>query len=232
MEEIEIEIELTNSTPFILLSKDFPDLTIFRWCSSVVDYVEMYGPKERVEDASKKLRQITEKIHSFVVISDSGKDQSSTAISCRCNVHNSTIRLAESKNLLWEAPAIYKNGQEKLKLISFSEREFKTFYDNVSVLGEVHIIKKKKLEPDSLRDVYSISLKQLFGDLSNKQARYLRDAISRGLFDSPKRIKLEELARVHGVKKSTMQEHVNKAKIKLTQSVEPYLNLYLLSQKE
>ncbi|MCL4333321.1 MAG: helix-turn-helix domain-containing protein [Candidatus Thermoplasmatota archaeon] len=228
----EIEIELTNSTPFTLLSKDFPDLTIFRWCSSEVDYVEMYGPKERVDRASRKLKQITKEIHSFVVISNSQENQSSTAISCRCNIHNSTIRLAESTNLLWEAPAVYKEGKERLRLVSFSDRELRSFFDKASAYGEVNVIKKKRIEPGSLRDVYNISLKQLFGSLSNKQAKYLSEAISRGFFDSPKKVKLEELARTQRIKKSTMQEHVNKAKLKLATSIEPYLSLYILSLKE
>ncbi|MGC8563009.1 MAG: helix-turn-helix domain-containing protein [Thermoplasmata archaeon] len=226
----EIELELKNSTPFALLSQEFPDLTIFRWCSSVVDYIEMYGPKERVEKASKSLEITTENIHSFVVTADSSENHASTAISCRCNVSNSTIRLAESMNLLWEAPAIYKDGKERLRLIAFSDQAIKEFFKKASANGEAHIIRKKKIEPDSLRDVYSISLKDLIGSLSVKQAKYLREAIGRGMFSSPKRIKIEELARAHGITKSTMQEHVNKATNKLIQSIEPYLTLYIHSQ--
>ena len=228
----EIELELKNATPFTLLSQEFPDLTIFRWCSSVVDYVEMYGPKERVQKAARSLKITTQKIHSYVVTEDSSENHSSTAISCRCNVVNSTIRLAESMNLLWEAPAIYKDGRERLRLISFSDAELEQFFKRASANGEIHILRKKKIEPESLRDVYRISLKELLGTLSLKQAKYLREAIGSGMFSSPKKVKIEELAKKHGLTKSTMQEHVNKAKNKLIQSIEPYLTLYIHSKVE
>ncbi|MCL4447139.1 MAG: helix-turn-helix domain-containing protein [Thermoplasmatales archaeon] len=223
----EIEISIKNRTPFSVLSQEFPDLTIFRWCSSIIDYVEMYGHKERIEEATERLKGVTERIHSFVITAELAEDSSSTAISCRCSVNNSTIRLAESMNLLWEAPAIYKNGEERLRLISFSNDEFSSFFDKASSWGTVRIIKKKKMRPDSLRDVYSISLKELFGSLSSKQALYFRDAIVRGMFSSPKRVKVEKMANIHGISKSTMQEHLRKAENKLIRSMEPYLTLYI-----
>ena len=52
------------------------------------------------------------------------------------------------------------------------------------------------------------------------------------MFSSPKKVKIEELAKKHGLTKSTMQEHVNKAKNKLIQSIEPYLTLYIHSKVE
>ncbi len=227
----EIELALTNSTPFTALSREFPDLLIFRWCSSIIDYVEMYGPEDRIQKASIRLKEVTESIHSFVVTEDVLEDRSSTAISCRCNLLNSTIRLAESMNLLWEAPAIYEKGEEKLRLISFSSTEFGSFYGKVASQGTTRIIRKKKIEPDSLRDVYSISLKDIFGDLSTKQAKYLKEAIGKGMFSSPRRLRVEDMARNNGLSKSTMQEHLRKAENKLIRSVEPYLALYLHSTK-
>ncbi len=226
----EVELELINSTPFASLSRKFPGVVIYRWCSSVIDYLEMYGDVNETKRASKELRKAAGEIDSFVVSHDDFKTSSSTAISCRCTVHNSTIRLAESMNLLWEAPAIYTDGKEKLRLIAFSNNELKTFVDKASAHGAVEIVRKRKIEPDSLRDIYSISLKDLFGGMTAKQVEYLREAISRGMFDTPKRVKVEELARVHGITKSTMQEHIMKAENKLIRAVEPYITLYVHSE--
>lgn len=196
-----------------------------------MDYVEVYGDSSVVAKATDRLKEITESISSEVVTSDRMGDHVSAGISCRCTTHNSSIRLAESMNLLWEAPAVYTNGEEKLRLISFSGNDLDSFFQAVSKEGKVSIERKKKVEPDSLRDVYSISLRDLFGGLSGKQALYLREAVAMGMFAAPRRIRVEELARTHGLSKSTMQEHINKARNKLIQAMEPYLTLYIHSRQ-
>ncbi|EQD36244.1 Bacterio-opsin activator, HTH domain protein, partial [mine drainage metagenome] len=78
-------------------------------------------------------------------------------------------------------------------------------------------------------EIYSISLSNILGGLSLLQLKYLRDAIAVGMFSSPKRVKVEDLARSHGLSKSTMQEHINKARNKLLQAMEPYITLYMHS---
>ena len=228
----EVELVLKNSTPFCQLSAQFPEITMFRWCSSVVDYVEIYGDSDVVKDATEMLRHITERIDSEVVTSGTIEDHVSAGISCRCTTANSSIRLAESMNLLWEAPAVYSNGEEKLRLVSFSGKDLDAFYQEASREGSVMIGRKKRIEPDSLRDVYSISLKDLFGGLSAKQALYLREAVGMGMFSTPRKSRIEELAGIHGLSKSTMQEHINKARNKLIQAMEPYLTLYIHSGME
>ncbi len=225
----EVELRFVNSTLFCQFSKEFPDITIFRWCSSIVDYVEFYGKDSDVREASERLKQITENINSTVVASGNLDNHLSTGISCRCTTNNSTIRLAESMNLLWEAPAVYSRGEERLRLISFASGDLDEFFREASLEGEVEILRKRKIEPDSLRDVYSISLRDLFSDLSIKQVQYLREAISKGFFSTPRRMRVEEMARSHGLSKSTMQEHLNKARNKLIQAIEPYLSLYIHS---
>ena len=149
----EVELRLVNSTPFCQLSVEFPDITMFRWCSSVVDYVEVYGESKSVKMAMERLKEITESIDSQIVTSDRMEDHVSAGISCRCNTVNSSIRLAESMNLLWEAPAVYANGEEKLRLVSFSGEDLDAFYLEVSRAGKAVIERKKRIEPDSLKDV-------------------------------------------------------------------------------
>jgi len=225
----EIELNLTNSTPFCELSREFPDVTVFRWCSSLIDYVEMYGKEDRMKEAYRRLGEVANSIHSQVLNSGLTGSHSESAISCRCTTDNSSIRLAESMNLLWEAPAVYTKGKETLRLISFSQRDLQKFFDAASRNGEVQVVRKKKMLPDSLREVYSISLGDIFQKFSTKQIRYLRDAIAIGLFDSPRKAKVEDLAASIGLSKSTMQEHINKARNKLLQAMEPYITLYLHS---
>ncbi len=228
----EIELKFSNSTPFCELSREFPDLTVFRWCSSVIDYVEMYGKKEDIQKAGSRLKEVTKAIDSNLLSSELVEKHSESAISCRCTTYNSTIRLAESMNLMWEAPAVYMGGEEILRLVSFSDQDANRFYLAAQKNGTVQVVKKKTLRPDSLREIYSISLSDILGKLSLIQLKYLRDAIVMGMFSSPRRAKIEDLARSHDISKSTMQEHVNKARNKLLQAMEPYITLFLHSRPE
>lgn len=226
----EVEVKLRNDTPFCILSTEFPGLRIYRWCSSVIDYVELFGEENDVRRADKRLKEVTADLHSRVVSSTSESEHAATAISCRCTIGNSTIRIAESMNLLWEGPAIYEGGYEFLKLISFSPDDLTRFFNHALENGEAEITRKRQIQPDTLREIYTLSLSDILGDLSQKQLSYMRDAISMGMFSSPRRIMVEDLARMHGISKSTMQEHLNKARNKLIVAMEPYLNLYMHSE--
>lgn len=221
-----VELKIRSDTPFCRFSQAYPDLKIYRWCSSVVDYAEIIGRQNDISESSEKLAEIVNGISSEILLDSGERGRRTTAISCRCNVNNSTIRLAESMNLLWEAPALYYDGYEHIRLISMSHEDLSEFFARVSGKGDVQIVRKKTVQPESLRDIYTISLSDLLGDLSELQLRYIRDAIGMGFFSSPRRMKVEELAARHGVSKSTMQEHVNKARNKLIRAMEPYLALY------
>lgn len=227
----EIELKLKNDTPFCELSNRFPALRIFRWCSSVIDYVEAYGSHDDLEDATEVLAEIADSLDSEIIHRDLGKNRLSAAIACRCSVKNSTIRVAETNDLLWEAPAFYSEGFEKIKLIAFGSDSLNNFVNEVSGSGEVRLEKRIQIRPESLRDLYTISLSDVLGELTEKQLLYMQDAIRMGLFSTPRRNKIEDLAGMHGVTKSTMQEHVNKARNKLIIAMEPYLNLFLSKQK-
>lgn len=221
-----VELRMSNDTPFCQLSRSFPDLKIYRWCSSVIDYVVITGDRKQINASSDELMNIVEGIHSRVLQESNERGTKTSSISCRCNVNNSSIRLAESTNLMWESPAFYHNGFEYIKLISFSSGDLSRFFDAASEKGDVRVESKKNVLPESLREIYTISLADIFGNLSELQIRYLKDAIGMGLFSSPRKIKVEDLAHRFGVSKSTMQEHVNKARNKLIRAMEPYLSLY------
>lgn len=225
----ETEIKLKNNTLFCALSSKFPELKMFRWCSSVIDYIELYGDGKELERANEELTRIASELHSEIVHMGLSENRMSAAITCRCSLGNSTIRVAESMNLMWEAPAIYEGGYETIKVISFNPEDLTAFFDHETGKGEITLEKKRMIRPELLRQVYTISLADLLGNLSGKQLEYLADAINKGLFSTPRKIMVADLARAHNVTKSTMQEHINKARNKLIQKMEPYLNLFVHS---
>ncbi|MGC8608715.1 MAG: helix-turn-helix domain-containing protein [Thermoplasmata archaeon] len=225
MEEIKIHLE--NDLPFCKLSKTFPDVKFYRWCNSTVDYIEFYG--DELKKVENYLPEIEKSLNTNIVYKSVNQNRMAIMLSCRCNVHNSTIRMAESKNLLWRAPVLYENGGEELNLISTKMEDFSLLFDQFTQIGKASINMKRTIDPALIRDVYTISISEVFAGITEKQLRYIIDAISMGYYSIPKRSDLKDIAEANSISDSTMQEHLKKAENKIMTSLYPYLNLFLES---
>lgn len=223
----EIELKLINNLPFCKVSKEFPEATFLRWCNSAVDYLEFYGSSKTLESISENFPSIVDSLHSNILFSSRKGNQLTFMISCRCTRENSTIRMTEWDNCLWQAPVEYSGGVEKLKVVALEPESFGKLFSELSSVGQASIQKKKQVDPGSLRDIYTLSLSQLFGELTSRQINALSNAISAGYFSIPRKVEIGELAAFAGMSKSTMQEHLSKAVIKVLKGLEPYIRIYL-----
>lgn len=221
----EVVLELRNSMIFSSFSARFPDLKIFRWCSSVMDYLEIYGRPGEIETALEFLGKAAKDLNSRLEIRGNFGSRATAMMNCRCSLENSSIRIVESRNFLWEAPASYRGGVETIRIVTVDDSHLSELYDELRKTGDVNVTSKRRIVPESLRDLYTLSISNLTADLTSRQVEYLRQAITMGFYASPRRIMIEDLARLHGISKSTMQEHLNKARNKLLQALEPYLSL-------
>ncbi|MCL4326826.1 MAG: helix-turn-helix domain-containing protein [Candidatus Thermoplasmatota archaeon] len=223
----EITLKLHHDLPFNNVSKMFPEATIYRWCNSYVDYIEIHSDDAEMDRIIEALPAFIEEIHSETVYISRQKGRASVIIKCRCNINNSTIRMTESESCLWRAPVKYKSGEEEITVISPVQENFRSLYDKLSKIGEVEISRKFQVLPEDLRDNWTVSIMELFSEMTDIQTKYILEAISAGYFDTPRRVSLEELAKRNGISQSTMQEHINKARNRIIYSVEPYLRMYL-----
>lgn len=224
---IEIALKVKNRMPFSSLSSEFPDVMIYRWCNSAVDYLEFHGTTSDLDRIQENITGIADSLGSHLVHENRSGNRISVMLACRCSVNNSTIRILESMNCLWQAPVTYRDGFESIVAIAFSEAEFSSVYDILKVEGEVQISRKSEIRPESLRDVFTIPVSTLLGKLTQKQLVNLRSAIDRGFFQNPRNVLIETLAADAGISKSTMQEHINKALNKTVAAIGPYLNLMI-----
>lgn len=225
MEEIQLKME--NDLPFCKVSQQFPDATILRWCNSAVDYLEFYGDESTLDDISREFPKVVEYLNSSVLFESRKDNRLSVMIVCRCTRQNSTIRMTESDSCLWQAPVQYSNGEERLNVVALEPSNFQTLFDELNSVGKVVVEKKHPVDPASLRDIYTLSLSQLLGSLTRKQMSSLLNAISAGYFSIPRKVEIQDLASFSRTSKSTMQEHISKATMKVLNALEPYLRLYL-----
>ncbi len=228
---LEIDLRLKNDMPFTALSSSFPEVAIYRWCNSAVDYLEFHGRHEDLISIKESLPGISGKLGSHIVHLSLEKGRMSAMLACRCSIDNSTIRVIESRNGLWQAPVSYSGGYETVSVVAMDESDLASIFSDLTGIGEAEVLKKVEIRPESLRDVYMIPVSSLLGGMTGRQILTLRSALDRGYFSSPRKVMIENLAEDAGLSKSTMQEHLNKALNKLVKSMEPYLNLMIEFRK-
>ncbi|MDS0256611.1 helix-turn-helix domain-containing protein [Thermoplasmatales archaeon AK] len=222
-----VEFLLRNKYPFCSLSEKFSDVLFLRWCNSDVDYLEFYGPSGDLDTLRTFIPDIEKELGTRLVYLFRGRNSLNMMLSCRCNIGNSTIRMAEKNECLWEAPVQYQGGEEKIVVIAMDNDRLMRLYESFLAIGEAKILNKSTLLPEGLRTSYTISLKSIFADATEKQLKYLELALNSGYFSIPRKIGIEGLAKMSGVSKSTFQEHLEKAQVKVLRSLGPYLRLYL-----
>lgn len=222
----EIKLKLRHNLPFNDISREFPSAKIFRWCNSYVDYLEFAERGLDKDGIKKEVEKFAEGIGSKIVFSSEKKDYLTIMIVCKCSYSNSTLRMAESMDCIVEAPVVYENNYEYLKIISVRYSYFRKLYNKLSSFSEIEILNKSVINFQDLRNTWTISLSEIFNNLSQKQINIASDAVSKGYFDIPKKISIEELAEANSISKSTMQEHLSKAESKIFRSIESYLRLY------
>ena len=222
----EITVELRHNLPFSNVASLFPGSRIFRWCNSYVDYLEIYERNLDYEKFLNEMTEFSESLKSTVVFSSRHRDYGSIMIRCRCSVFNSTVKIAESHGCMVRSPVIYENSVEKITFISMEPEVPSKLFAKYMTIASIELIEKKKLLSDDLRDVWAISLSDLFSGMSKKQLEVLNDAVSMGYYEIPKRTHVEDLSSTRGISPSTLQEHLNKAQSRIMKSMEPYLMLY------
>ncbi|MEM0127395.1 MAG: helix-turn-helix domain-containing protein [Thermoplasmatales archaeon] len=225
MERLEFVSE--NSLPFCSLSRRYPDLKFFRWCNSAVDYLEFYGNTGSIEALDEALPDIEKSLGSKIVFKRINHGSLVVMFSCRCTVENSTISMAEESGCIWEAPLSYYQGKEQINVFSLTTSSSEKFYSLLQSIGKVSISRKKVFTTGMFRDSFLIRLSDLFGKMTELQLKSLQQSIRMGYFSVPRKGKLSDISRALGSSKSTLQEHLEKAKNKLMESIEPYLDLYM-----
>ncbi|MEM0127671.1 MAG: helix-turn-helix domain-containing protein [Thermoplasmatales archaeon] len=225
MERIEFVSE--NSLPFCSLSRKYPELKFFRWCNSAVDYLEFYGDTEGIKVLDGALPGIEKSLGTKIVYKSADRGSLVVMFSCRCTVDNSTISMAEESGCIWEAPLSYYQGKEHIDIVSFTRSSSEKFYSLLQSIGKVSINRKKVFTAGMFRDSFLIRLSDLFGKMTELQLKSLQQSIRMGYFSVPRKGKLSNISRALGSSRSTVQEHLEKARSKLMASIEPYLDLYI-----
>lgn len=148
------------------------------------------------------------------------------AMTCACEKSGSTTEIIMSHNCLFVPPITYYDGWESYRAIGFRAEDVSDMFSEFDRKGQLQVTSKKKMETNSLQQLFLISLPDLFSSLTDRQLKALVTSVELGYYQNPREISTGKMAKTMKVPRTTLQEHRRKAESKLMSALAPYLLTY------
>ena len=230
----DVSLKLDHSLPFCGLSKLFPSASIQRWCNLQVDILEVQFPREedaeRLEPALRKmLKGLGARLIRFNRYSPKNLE---AVIGCRCAVDNSTVALIEWAGCVPVMPVSYRGGVEYCRLLAFTKDTLDRAISGLSRVSKLDVVSKSVVPRESARGAITVPVEEFLGALTRKQLGAFMAAMQMGYYRMPKGATIDEIASGQRMKRSTYEEHLRKAELKILQAVRPYAGLAYVTSRE
>ncbi len=118
------------------------------------------------------------------------------------------IAIDFDRSFFFIKPVVMKEGFEYWEIGSWERSKLMGFYHKIQKFASVEILKLK-------RDFPSVFIQHSLPKLTAKQRRAFEVAKEEGYYEYPRRVSVEELAKIAGVPRTTFQSHLRKAECKL-----------------
>lgn len=220
----ETAFRLQHDCPLNDLSRKHPDLVMSSWCNSDMDVIEisqdgdLAGLEKDLEIMwramkTKPLRKTSSPLQ--VVIKN-----------CACHhIPAPVTPIFEKNHCLELQPCTYKGGWEYYRLISFTEKDARNVFADLSKFAKVEVISRREMKSGAVREAMLVSTSALFGGLTRKQVQALVFALENGYYQVPKKVTTEEMASKLRLPRTTYEEHLRKAEGKVLRSMAPYITM-------
>ncbi|MDG6989349.1 MAG: helix-turn-helix domain-containing protein [Nitrososphaerota archaeon] len=230
----DVDLRLDHTLPFCGLSKMFPSVTFQRWCNLQVDILEFQASK--VDDAEKldsALREMLKGLGARLIRFNRYSPRNLEAvISCKCATDNSTVAKIEWAGCISVMPVSYHGGFEYCRLLAFTNDALSEAMAALSKVSKVEVERKSVVARESARGAITVPVDEFLGTLTKKQLSAFISALQMGYYEMPKGATIDEIALKQGMKRSTYEEHLRKAELKILQAVRPYARLAYVTSKE
>jgi len=143
---------------------------------------------------------------------------------CLCRTYRSVTRIAE-ENGLWLVPPIrYLGGWETHRVITDAKAALDRFVKGVQEVGRLEVLSLQPRERLGIVRDFGFA-PHLFAGLTERQVEIVVSAYEAGLLEIPARTQIGQVARRHGLSRSTYGEHLRKAQLRILRNSYPYLKL-------
>ena len=230
----DVSLKLDHDRPFNNLSKAFPESSIQRWCNLQVDILEIeVADSDEAVRVESWLRQAVRKLGARLIrINRYSSNALEAVVGCRCSMDNSSVAIIEWAGCIPVMPVSYKEGLEYCRLLAFTKGSLDGAISKLSKASKLEIQSKSVVARESARGAITVPVDEFLGTLTGKQLTAFLTAMQLGYYNLPKQITIEEIAAKQGMNRSTYEEHLRKAELKILQSVRPYARLTYVTKKD
>jgi predicted DNA binding protein len=226
----EARIRLEHNCPYTLFSKSVPEALVQHWCSMQSDVLEFSRIRELDSlllrrEMAKLQRSLGSKFARIISVNPDLKIviQRHDYSSMKSNVNF----FIEKYNCMEVQPTVYREGFEWYRILAFDEKDLLELFKALSRTADINVISRSVLQDRSISDTLTISLKSLFGNLTEKQLKSLLSALRLGYYNSPRMIRTSDISKKLNTPRTTFETHLRKAEGKVLRGLIPYLELTL-----
>jgi len=227
VELFEVRFRLEHDCPYTRFTKSNPHVEVQHWCSRESDVLEFTHPGLNQDEMEPRLRvlelDLDSKYTRKVQVGGSRTlvVQKHSYASMRQNI-NVAI---EEHNCMEVQPTVYKDGYEWYRVLAFSHSDLVRLFGSLSKWADVEVVAKERLTERSARDTTTVSMRSLLGGLTKKQLDALLVALSAGYYDSPRKTRTADIAKLMRAPRTTYETHLRKAEGKVLRALLPYIEL-------
>jgi predicted DNA binding protein len=226
----EAKIRLEHNCPYTRFSKNLPDVVVQHWCSMQTDVLE-FSQTANIDPSllRKEMLRLQTSLGSKFVRNLSIDSDMKIVIqkheykSMKPNVNF----FIEKYNCMEVQPTVYRDGFEWYRILAFEESDILGLFRALSSTADINVISRGILSDRSVRDTLTISMRDLFGNLTERQLRSLLTAIRLGYYNSPRLIKTSDISTKLNTPRTTFETHLRKAEGKVLRGLIPYMELLL-----
>ena len=223
----EITFKLQRDSPYNHLSGKYPTVPISTWCDHNKDVLEIKCDDIALfEKLQEDLVNLCYILGTPILRKVFGPKNVQVVVKhCSCYYQDSILESVSRYNLLYIPPVSHKGGWEHYKVIGFEARDMRRFFRDLSRKAVVEILSKKNASDRSVTDSFTVSIGSLFAGLTEKQTEAFVLALDNGHYEIPKRITLDQIAKINRVPRTTYEDKVRKAESKIMQAIGPYIRM-------
>lgn len=222
MPNFEARLDIRHNCPYCTLTERYPGLRISSWDNATTHVAVV------TSSSQEDLKGFEEELASYLPYATVSRQCCGLEIVIQDrDIDPGAVTVLISKSDCWCAqPTVAEGGWERYRVFSWDKGNILRLVSMVREHGGVvQVESMHQVGLPSFTDEMLVPVEGLMDGLTIRQIEALMLAIERGYFDSPARVSADEMARLTGLSRSTLMEHLRKAEGKLLLNVLPLLRI-------
>ena len=222
MSAIEVQVKARIGNEIDELTGKYPSLKIWTWCNFQNDIHEI------ASDNPEELQAALDEFKGFYNILEETEISNSVRLitqKCICSKETTLHDNIQELEILNLMPVYSEGGENIYRFIVFKHEAFTELLNR----GEERGFDLEVLEMMPFNGMVSdnlIPLNSMIANLTEKQIEAVIAAYNNGYYQTPRSVKVQNIADRVNVPRTTLQEHLNKAENKLISALVPQIILH------